>query len=129
MKITNTTEYLNEVHNKWLPVPPHWIGLDSSEVSHKLYFTVTTPAECDSVPSNNWRVECAGLQWEAFTDCSHAIARCTELRAQGLPAWVRDVFHGWLMWPAKDYRAAGTETAEQVDTQLCEHSAFIAATI
>jgi hypothetical protein len=46
MKITPKTEYLNEVHNKWLPVPPHWVGLDSSEVQHKLYFTVTSPDEC-----------------------------------------------------------------------------------
>lgn len=56
MKITDTTEYLNEVHNRWMPVPPHWRGLDSSEVSHKLHFTVNSPEQCSYLLPDESRV-------------------------------------------------------------------------
>lgn len=36
-KVKACDEYLNEVSGKWLPVPPHWVGLWSSEVSHLIW--------------------------------------------------------------------------------------------
>lgn len=51
MKIDERTEYLNEVHNRWLPVPAHWVGLDSREVDHKLHFTVQAIEEATALGS------------------------------------------------------------------------------
>lgn len=49
MKIDERTEYLNEVHNRWLPVPAHWVGLDSREVDHKLHFTCATVEQASAL--------------------------------------------------------------------------------
>jgi len=37
IKIVATDEYYNEVHYKWLPVPPHWVGLRTTEVEHRIF--------------------------------------------------------------------------------------------
>lgn len=34
--ITADYVYYNEVHYKWMPVPVHWIGLHTSEVSDRV---------------------------------------------------------------------------------------------
>jgi len=37
IKIEATDEYYNDVHDKWMKVPPHWIGLRTHEVSFKIF--------------------------------------------------------------------------------------------
>jgi hypothetical protein len=37
IKIEATDEYYNAVQNKWFRVPPHWVGLRTSEISDKIF--------------------------------------------------------------------------------------------
>jgi hypothetical protein len=34
--ITKNHVYFNDVHAKWFPVPAHWVGLHTSEVSDRV---------------------------------------------------------------------------------------------
>jgi hypothetical protein len=37
LMITIYSLYFNEVHQKWLPVPSHWVGTFPEEWSFKIY--------------------------------------------------------------------------------------------
>lgn len=28
-------QYYNEVHARWLPVPPHWYGVPQNQITHR----------------------------------------------------------------------------------------------
>ena len=36
MKITIGSEYYNEIHCKWMPVPSHWIGTDTTQWTDRI---------------------------------------------------------------------------------------------